>query len=64
MKNIARQLAEFGEIVNPEGVRTIGELPNLTAAMARAGWKESRIRKIMGENWLGLLARAWGEEGG
>ena len=60
-KGYARQLAEFGEVVNPEGVRTIGELPNLTAAMARAGWPETRIRKVMGENWLGLLSRVWGE---
>lgn len=62
-KGYARRLAEFGEIVNPEGVRTIGELPNLTAAMARAGWPETRIRKVMGENWLGLLSRVWGEQG-
>ena len=62
-KGYARRLAEFGEVVNPEGVRTIGELPNLTAAMARAGWPETRIRKIMGENWLGLLSRVWGEQG-
>ena len=63
-KGYARQLAEFGEIVNPAGVRAIGELPNLTAAMARAGWPEPRIRKVMGENWVELLARVWGEEGG
>ena len=62
-KGYARRLAEFGEVVNPEGVRTIGELPNLTAAMARAGWPETRIRKVMGENWLGLLSRVWGEQG-
>ena len=61
-KGYARQLAKFGELINPEGVRTIGELPNLTAAMARAGWPETRIRKIMGENWLGLLSRVWGEQ--
>ena len=62
-KGYARQLAEFGAIINPEGVRTIGELPNLTAAMARAGWPESRIRKVMGGNWVELLSRVWGEEG-
>ena len=60
-KGYARRLTEFGEIVNPEGIRTIGELPNLTAAMVRQGWSEARIRKIMGENWLSLLARVWGE---
>jgi len=47
-------------VVNPEGLRTIGDFPNLTAAMQRAGWTESRIRKILGENWLALLATVWG----
>ena len=60
-KGNARRLTEFGEIVMPEGIRTIGELPNLTAAMDRAGWPEPKIRKVMGENWVGLLARVWGE---
>ena len=46
---------------NPKGVETIGQLPNLTAAMERAGWSESRIRKVMGENWLRFLAEVWGE---
>ena len=52
----------MGEIVNPEGIRTIGEFPNITAAMERAGWRETKIRKIMGENWLRVLADAWGED--
>ena len=60
-KGYARRLTEFGDIVNPEGIRTIGEFPNLTAAMARKGWPEARIRKILGENWLTLLARVWGD---
>ena len=60
-KGTARRLVEFGEIVNPKGVETIGQLPNLTAAMERAGWAEGRIRKVMGENWLRFLAEVWGE---
>ncbi len=59
-KGNARVLTDFGEIVNPQGIRTIGEFPNLTAAMARAGWPEPKIRKIMGENWVRLLAEVWG----
>ena len=59
-KGDARSLVEFGEIVNPKGVETIGDLPNLTRAMERAGWHEGRIRKIMGENWLRFLAEVWG----
>ncbi len=60
-KGYARKLTEFGDIVNPEGIRTIGEFPNLTAAMERAGWSESRIRKVLGENWLAVLKDVWGE---
>jgi len=59
-KGYGRRLTNFGDIVNPEGLRTIGEFPNLTAAMERRGWPESRIKKIMGENWLALLRTVWG----
>ena len=60
-KGNARSLVQFGEIEGLEGFETIGEMPNLTAAMERAGWPEGRIRKIMGENWLRFLAEVWGE---
>lgn len=60
-KGYARQLTEFGEIVNPEGIRTIGEFPNLTAAMEQAGWPEPKIRGIMGGNWMRVLVGVWGE---
>lgn len=59
-KGRTRKLTEFGEILNPEGLRTIGEFPNLTAAMQRRGWKEARIRRVMGENWVALLREVWG----
>ena len=59
-KGNARELTRFGEIINPQGIRTIGEFPNITAAMVRAGWPEPRIRKIMGENWVRLLTEVWG----
>jgi membrane dipeptidase len=58
-KGHGRRLTDFGAVVNPEGLRTIGDFPNLTAAMQRAGWTESRIRKILGENWLALLGSVW-----
>ena len=60
-KGNARSLIKFSPMPNPKGVETIGQLPNLTAAMERAGWSESRIRKVMGENWLSFLAEVWGE---
>ena len=46
--------------VMPEGLRSIDDFPNLTAAMQRAGWSEPRTRKVMGENWLRLLGDVWG----
>ncbi len=55
-----RRLTDFGTILNPEGIRTIGETPNLTAAMQRAGWSESKIRKVLGENWLRVFGEVWG----
>ena len=54
-KGDGRELTVFGEIVNPLGIRTIGEYPNLTDAMVRQGWPEAKVRKIMGENWLRVL---------
>jgi len=60
-KGNGRRLTDFGEIINPEGLRCIGEFPNLTAAMQRAGWGEERIRKILGENWLRVLTEVWGD---
>ena len=60
-KGDARSLIKFSPMPNPKGVETIGQLPNLTAAMERAGWSQARIARIMGENWLRFLADAWGE---
>ena len=62
-KGDARSLIKFSLMPNPKGVETIGQLPNLTAAMERAGWSEGRIRKVMGENWLSFLAEVWGGVG-
>ena len=59
-KGSGRKLVEFGEISNPVGLQTLGEYPNLTEAMLRAGWSENKVRKVMGENWLRLLREVWG----
>ncbi len=45
----------------PDGLARIAEFPNLCAAMLRRGWKEPRIRKVLGENWLRFLHDAWNE---
>ena len=59
-KGYARRLTNFGTIINPEGIRTIGEFPNLTEALLRRGMSERQVRKIMGENWMRVLKEVWG----
>ncbi len=46
---------------NPAGLARLCDYPNLTAAMARRGWPEGRIRKVLGENWYRFLHTVWGE---
>lgn len=58
-KGYTRKLVDFSDIVNPAGFRSIGEFPNLTAAMERARWPEGKIRGVMGENWLRVLGQVW-----
>ena len=41
-KGYARKLVHFEPIQNPAGIRTIGEFPNLTRAMQKAGWSERK----------------------
>ncbi len=59
-KGYARRLTRFGKIINPEGIRTIGEFGNLTEALLRRGFSERQTRKIMGENWVRVLKDVWG----
>ena len=59
-KGYARRLTRFGKIINPEGIRTIGEFPNLTEALLKRGMSEQQVRKIMGENWVRTLKDVWG----
>ncbi|MEL0625159.1 membrane dipeptidase, partial [Marinomonas arenicola] len=60
-KGNARRLTRFGEIINPQGIRTVGEFPNLTEALLKGGFSERQVFKIMGENWVSLLENFWGE---
>jgi membrane dipeptidase len=59
-KGYGRKLTDFGEVINPEGIRTIGEWPNLTAAMEKRGWSAGQIEGVIGKNWLTLLRNVWG----
>ncbi len=58
-KGTGRQLTEIWDVRFPRGLESLAAFPNLTAAMEQARWSEDKIRKIMGENWLSLLARVW-----
>jgi membrane dipeptidase len=58
-KGYARELTQFGEIVNPKGIRTLGDFPNLTDALVKRGHCDRVVRKIMGENWLRVLTDVW-----
>ena len=59
-KGYARKLVDFEPVVNPVGIRTIGEFGNLPVAMKKAGWPDRKIRRVMGENWLRVLKEVWG----
>jgi membrane dipeptidase len=54
-------LVGFGKIINPLGIRTVGEFPNLTETLLKRGHSERVVRKIMGENWVNVLKDVWGE---
>lgn len=46
-------------VVNPEGIQSAADFPNITRALLARGYAESDVRKIMGENWLGLFEEVW-----
>ena len=60
-KGYGRRLVErsWDTAPMPVGLGTLGEYPNVTAAMERRGWSEMRIRKVLGENWLRLFGDVW-----
>ena len=59
-KGYARKLVDFQAVVNPAGIRKIGDFGSLSAAMEKAGWPERKTRGVMGENGLGVLKEVWG----
>tara|TARA_B100000287_G_scaffold168483_1_gene158972 strand:+ start:1591 stop:2631 length:1041 start_codon:yes stop_codon:yes gene_type:complete len=60
-KGYARRLTNFGKIINPAGIRTVGEFPNLTDALLKHGFSAEDVAKIMGGNWVRVLKDVWGE---
>jgi membrane dipeptidase len=60
-KGYARQVVPGkGTAPHPIGFSTLKDYPKLTRAMEQKKWSETRIRKIMGENWLRFLKDVWG----
>ena len=59
-KGYARRLVDFGVLKFPDGLEGSADYRNLIPLMERRGWKEGRIRGVMGENWLAFLRDVWG----
>ncbi len=58
-------IKELMEPVLPRGMAEIADFGNLTEAMLRRDWPETRIRKVLGENWLRIFNEVWeGKEDG
>lgn len=59
-KGYARQLTPWGsqKVVKPLGA--LADRAELAVAMARKGWSEEKMRKVLGENWLKYLEQIFG----
>lgn len=44
----------------PAGIETPKTLPNLTHRLLERGYTEADVRKILGKNWLRVMAHVWG----
>lgn len=58
-KGNGRRLTTFGELTFPKGIERIADFPNLLAAMQKKGWKDQRIERVLGQNWVRLLDNVW-----
>ncbi|KAF1955356.1 Metallo-dependent hydrolase [Byssothecium circinans] len=60
-KGYARQLTPWGsqKVIKPLG--KLEDRAELAVAMARRGWSEERMQKVLGENWLRYLEKIFGE---
>lgn len=47
----------FGSESAPVEIETIGDLPKLATTLAKLGYSELDIKKIMSDNWLGVLSK-------
>jgi membrane dipeptidase len=47
-----------GTLFLPEGLRDVSGFPNVTRGLARRGWSEAALRKLLGENLLRVMEEA------
>jgi membrane dipeptidase len=59
-KGYARVLTPWGseKVVKPLG--RLADRPALADAMDRAGWSESKMQKVLGQNWFRYFRLVWG----
>ncbi len=50
---------DFLPLVNPKGIGSAREFPNVTEAFVEHGYPEPHVRKIMGENFLRVFKEVW-----
>ena len=46
-------------VINPKGIRSADEFPNIAGALLDRGYVEPDVKKIMGENLLRLYGEVW-----
>jgi membrane dipeptidase len=47
-----------GTLFFPDGMQSVADFPNLTVELARRGWSDADLRKLLGENVLRVLEQA------
>ncbi len=50
---------DFLPVVNPKGIESARDFPNITSALLDHGYPEPHVRKIMGENFLRVFREVW-----
>jgi microsomal dipeptidase-like Zn-dependent dipeptidase len=52
---------EQGPIMYVKNFENISMLPNVIGAPRGRGWPDGDLRKFLGENWLRVYEKAWGD---
>jgi len=50
-----------GIVIYNEGLETIDKFPNLAVGLVARGYSDTEVAGVLGENWLRVFKRAWGE---